>query len=160
MDGQLLTKQDSWAGHGPDDESCMRARRVLVVDDNPDITELLATLLRRGKWVPVIASNAFEAQAIAEAARPNVIVCDETMPGLTGSELIGRLKANPETQDIPMILMSGHDASVTRCAEADAFLAKPFTINQVLAAVEAVAARQALDNTDDCARETMACSAY
>lgn len=120
---------------------CLAMRRALLIDDNPDIIELLAAFLRHAGWVPLVATSAMEAEAIAGIAKPNVILCDAVMPGLSGAELIERLKANPQTSGIPVILMSGYDESILATTAADGFLAKPFTINQVLTEIESVASQ-------------------
>ena len=118
--------------------SDMSNRRVLIIDDDPDMVELLATFLRHAGWLPLVASNADEALAVAKLSKPNVILCDAVMPRVTGAQLIGRLKANPETRAFPVIMMSGYDESIASGTAADGFLGKPFTINQVLAEIESV----------------------
>ena len=116
----------------------MGNRRALIIDDNPDMVELLATFLRHAGWMPLVASSAAEAVAVAKLSKPDVILCDAVMPGVTGAQLIERLKANPETRIFPVIMMSGYDESIASDTAADGFLAKPFTINQVLAEIESV----------------------
>jgi two-component system OmpR family response regulator len=116
----------------------MSNRRVLIIDDDPDMVELLATFLRHADWLPLVASNADEALAVAKLAKPNVILCDAVMSRVTGAQLIRRLKAHPETRAFPVIIMSGYDESIASDTVADGFLGKPFTLNEVLTEIESV----------------------
>jgi CheY-like chemotaxis protein len=102
------------------------------------MTEFLAALLRMGGYLPLVANNADEAEALVRFEKPDVILCDTVMPRISGLELIARLKANPETCSTPVILMSGYDASIAATSAADGFLSKPFTVKEVMAAIESV----------------------
>jgi CheY-like chemotaxis protein len=102
---------------------------ALVVDDNPDITDLLAAVLRHAGYNVASAHSAPEALAMAVARHFDVVVSDIGMPGMTGHELARALRAMPEYRSIPMVAVTGFDMydDRNRSAEAgfSAHLSKP-----------------------------------
>ena len=102
---------------------------VFVVDDDPGVRRLIATGLRHRFGVHAMPmAGAAEALTWARTVRPILILTDLMMPELDGVELTTRLRTDPRTADIPIVVMSGGGASArTRAlaAGADAFLAKP-----------------------------------
>ncbi|MEV0001895.1 SpoIIE family protein phosphatase [Micromonospora sp. NPDC050980] len=117
------------------------AARVLVADDNADMREYLARLLRSaGHRVQTVADG----QAALEAARalpPDLVVSDVMMPRLDGLQLVAALRADPRTAGTPVLLLSaraGQDASIEGLeAGADDYLVKPFPAAELLARVRA-----------------------
>jgi CheY-like chemotaxis protein len=102
---------------------------VLIVDDNVDAREMYAIYLEHAGFRAAEAADGEIAIAMARSDRPAVILMDATMPRLDGWEAARRLKADPGTRDIPLIMLTAH-AFVEhrqRAAEvgADAFLSKP-----------------------------------
>jgi CheY-like chemotaxis protein len=91
----------------PVEEAGMPRLRVLYVDDEPDIREIveLALGLDPTLWARSCASGT---QAIAAAAEwlPDIILCDVVMPGLNGPQTLARLRACPQTADIPFVFMT------------------------------------------------------
>jgi CheY-like chemotaxis protein len=102
---------------------------ALVVDDNPDITDLLAAALRHAGYTVSSARSAPDALTMAVARHFDVIVSDIGMPGMTGHELARALRAMPEYRAIPMVAVTGFDMydDRERSAEAgfSAHLSKP-----------------------------------
>ena len=102
---------------------------ALVVDDNPDITDLLAAVLRHAGYNVASAHSAPEALTMAIARHFDVVVSDIGMPGMTGHELARALRAMPEYRSIPMVAVTGFDMydDRERSAEAgfSAHLSKP-----------------------------------
>jgi CheY-like chemotaxis protein len=82
---------------------------ALVVDDNPDITEMLAAVLRHAGYTVSSAHSAPDALTMALARHFDVVVSDIGMPGMTGHELARALRAIPEYSAIPMIAVTGFD---------------------------------------------------
>jgi two-component system, chemotaxis family, CheB/CheR fusion protein len=82
---------------------------ALVVDDNPDITDLLAAVLRHAGYTVASAHSAPEALTMAVARHFDVVVSDIGMPGMTGHELARALRAMPEYRSIPMVAVTGFD---------------------------------------------------
>ena len=82
---------------------------ALVVDDSPDITEMLAAVLRHAGYTVSAAHSAPDALEMALSRHFDVIVSDIGMPGMTGHELAGALRALPEYRGVPMIAVTGFD---------------------------------------------------
>ncbi|HEX8849455.1 MAG TPA: ATP-binding protein [Gemmatimonadaceae bacterium] len=113
---------------------------VLVADDNADMRDYVTRLLHdRGCVVRTVADGRAALDAALEE-RPELILSDVMMPGLDGFELISRLRADPRTRGIPVILLSaraGEEARVEGLgAGADDYLVKPFTARELVARVE------------------------
>jgi len=81
-------------------------RRVLIVEDDPTAFESLARDLSERSWLPVRARNAEEALRLIHVIRPVVVLLDIVLPGMDGWELLRRFKDDPETRDIPVIVVS------------------------------------------------------
>lgn len=107
---------------------------VLIAEDEAPIAEALAYLVDEIGYTAVIAAHGKEALALARAVRPRLIITDLMMPHLDGAELIAALRADAATsgsQPPPVILMTAAAPPRTRAANADAFLHKPFDIDDV-----------------------------
>ena len=111
--------------------------RLLLVDDDAGLRALLRATFETFDIQVEEADGVAAAERSIAAVRPDVVVLDVLMPGESGLELCRRLKAQPETFDIGVVLLSGADEPTT--AEADAFVAKPFSPLQLLAVVERLA---------------------
>jgi two-component system, cell cycle response regulator DivK len=102
---------------------------VLIVDDNVDAREMYAIYLEHAGFRAVEAADGETALEAARRDRPSVILMDATMPRMDGWEAVRRLKADPSTRTIPLIMLTAHafDEHKRRAADvgADAFLAKP-----------------------------------
>lgn len=110
---------------------------ALVVDDSDDQADLLRRYLERAGCRVVIASTAEEALLLLGEVRPDIAVIDLVLPGISGQDLAGRLRAtHPECL---LVITSVLDAS--RYPEADAVLPKPFTGAQLARIVEQAAGR-------------------
>lgn len=112
--------------------------RVLVVDDNADLREYISALLAR-EYEVATAIDGLKGLAAAQEAPPDIIVSDVMMPGLTGTDLVRQLRADPRTASIPIILISaraGQEAAVAGLdAGSDDYLVKPFAAPELLARV-------------------------
>lgn len=111
---------------------------VLVVDDNDDARQMYAELLARWGFRVRMAADGEQALAAADEL-PAVIVMDLAMPGLNGWEATRRLKTAERTKHIPIIVLTAHALDhyreVAIAAGCDAFLAKPCTIEDLVAAI-------------------------
>ena len=110
----------------------MRApRHVLIVDDEPLIRDVLSTVLDLEDLEVSTAADGRSALEALETERPDVVVCDVTMPGIDGLEVCRRIKADPATAHLPVVLLTARDREEDRRAgrEAgcDAYLTKPFS---------------------------------
>jgi cyclic di-GMP phosphodiesterase len=120
----------------------MDSLRLLLVDDDAGLRELIRTTFHLVDVDVDEAGSATEAESLLRARRPDVVVLDVRMPGESGLELCRRLKADPETRGIPVVILSGSLDSMTReaaAAGADASLQKPFSPLELLGVVERLA---------------------
>jgi two-component system, chemotaxis family, CheB/CheR fusion protein len=113
--------------------------RVLVVDDAPDVTELLALLMSHAGYEVAMAFSATEAFDTARAAHFDAVISDIGMPGMNGYQLAEALRALPDYQTTPLIAVTGfthlEDRERARRAGFDDFLHKPINPSDLLDAV-------------------------
>ncbi len=102
---------------------------ILLVDDHEDNRHALTVVLEREGYVAVEAENGLEAVEIAQARRPDLILMDLAMPVMDGREAMRRLRADPRTADVPIVVLTAMALSVDRerlVAEGfDGLLVKP-----------------------------------
>ncbi|MEU9830937.1 SpoIIE family protein phosphatase [Streptosporangium sp. NPDC048047] len=115
--------------------------RIVVADDNDDMRDYLVRLLRPYWTVTAVADGA----AALEAARtwaPDLVVSDVMMPGMDGLELVRRLRADPATRTVPIVLLSARgsreEAFAGLAAGADEYLVKPFPARELLGRVRGI----------------------
>ena len=120
----------------------MAGKRVLVVDDDPDIRELLFTALEDEGFEVVPAGNGQEALSIIKTFRPDVIVLDLMMPVMDGWQFANELRARDEgDEEIPIVLLSAARDLKTHAkalAAAD-IIEKPFDLSELLPKIARVA---------------------
>lgn len=89
---------------------------ILLVDDDPDAQEIMSAMLEIAGWNSKKAPNGAEALDMAAATPPALVLLDLMMPGMNGFEVLNRLKANPRTRAIPVVIFSamGNDQRLTR----------------------------------------------
>jgi two-component system alkaline phosphatase synthesis response regulator PhoP len=104
---------------------------ILIVDDEQPLRELLADVLETDGHRVMMAGNGREALTIVARDRPDLVVSDVMMPHLNGVGLCRQIKADPSTASVPVILMSSVGPHVVAGSGADAFLKKPFDLNEV-----------------------------
>jgi ribonuclease P protein subunit RPR2 len=114
------------------------AVKLLLVDDDAGLRDLLRTTFELVHVDVEEAASGLEALRCVARRRPDVIVLDVQMPGMDGLEVLRRLKDDPATTAIPVILLSGSVLG-DEAADASAFLTKPFSPLQLLAAAERLA---------------------
>lgn len=111
--------------------------RVLVVDDDPDIREAICDVLSMRGIAVDSAGDAEAALAAMEREAPALVLLDLRMPGVSGEELLVRLRARPALAEVPVVVLSG-DADAARVAaalRADGWLPKPIEMAELLAVV-------------------------
>ena len=117
-----------------------RALRLLVVDDQPNLRMLLRTTFEIVDVDVDEAGTAAEAEQRIEARRPDVIVLDVALPDTDGITFCRKLKSDPSTADIPVVLLTGTDATDDK-AGAEEFVRKPFSPLDLLETIERLAGR-------------------
>jgi len=118
----------------------MSKKKILIVEDHADCRELLAIVLGRSGYVVIKAGTGLEAIDQARATHPDLIIMDFGMPGMTGDQAILRLRADPSTEKIPVILTTGYmDAKVSeraKAAGATKIMIKPFELEELMETLE------------------------
>jgi two-component system, OmpR family, phosphate regulon response regulator PhoB len=118
---------------------------ILVVDDEPDISALVAYHLARDSYRVRTAADGLEAIRAVEAEPPDLIVLDLMLPGMSGLELLAELRGRNESRDIPVILLTARREEEDRITGlrqgADDYLAKPFSPQELVLRVAAVLRR-------------------
>ena len=110
------------------------AARILVVDDDDDLRAYVRGCLGT-RWMVTEARDGREALAVAERVHPALVLTDVRMPGADGAALVQAFHAHPVLGRLPILAISGEAHGL---AGADAFLPKPFTRAQLIAAVQAL----------------------
>jgi DNA-binding response OmpR family regulator len=108
------------------------SRRILVVDDDPRLLHVVAMYLSIEGYDVDTAPNGEEGLQHLEAQRPDLVILDVMMPGIDGLEACRRIKSNPETRQIPVVLFTAlsrtDDVESGRAAGANRFINKPFSL--------------------------------
>ncbi len=129
----------------------MAKAAILVVEDDPEIRELLGYSLAKEGWSLAMASDGEEGLRLLSASRPDCVVLDIMLPGMDGLELLRRIKAEPTNRRLPVIMTTakGEDADVVAGLElgADDYVVKPYS-PRVLAARIRAALRRGADAAD------------
>lgn len=116
---------------------------ILIVEDTLSELELMSHYLRESGYNVINAIGAKEALNKVSEQKPDVIITDVVMPGMSGFELCRRIKTDPSTEKIPIVICSSKDQEIDRLwgmkQGADAYITKPFTREQILRAIKSVA---------------------
>lgn len=127
-------------------------KRILIVDDEPAIRDMVAFALRKGDFEPVQAGDAREAQAAIADRIPDLILLDWMLPGTSGLELARRWRREALTREVPIIMLTARGEENDRVggleAGVDDYVVKPFSARELLARIRAVMRRAREDEED------------
>lgn len=109
-------------------------KRILIVDDNNDILWVVEIILKRYGFEVISTLRGEEVLSKSREFHPDLILLDVFLSGVDGIDVCNSLKANPETKDIPVIMISAHTnfKEIQKFCKADDFISKPFDANELV----------------------------
>jgi two-component system OmpR family response regulator len=119
----------------------MAAKKILIVDDDPDLVEVLGKRLKSNRYQVITAYDSEEGIAKAKSEHPDLMILDVMMPGMDGSAMAAALRENESTRDIPVIFLTGIVEKVEEEEQGhqiggNIFVAKPFDTKELLAIIK------------------------
>src|SRR5256885_15738148 len=124
-----------------------RRKRILIVDDERDLVELIGMNLQRNGFDILTAHDGPTGLDIARKQSPDIVILDVMMPGLSGRDVTMALKSDPDTATNPILMLTAKteetDIIVGRSMGADDYVTKPFSMKVLIARVGAVLRRKA-----------------
>jgi two-component system phosphate regulon response regulator PhoB len=127
--------------------------RILVVEDEPAIAELIAVNLRHAGFVPVMAEDSVAAQRAIDETLPDAILLDWMLPGQSGLQMARQWRKDARTKTIPILMLTARTDEADRVAGLDAgaddYISKPFSTQEMLARIRAVLRRRAPELVKD-----------
>ena len=124
----------------------MTGNKVLIADDEIHIIHVVAIKLKNNGFEVIAAGNGAEAYDLACSESPDIIVTDYQMPFMTGLELIEKLRANEQTKDTPVILLTARSFAISeevqQSLNVEACLSKPFSPKELLKSIQDILYQQ------------------
>lgn len=131
----------------------MSSRRILIIDDEPAIREVIVAALEMAGYETLEAGNAQDGHALIIDHKPDLVLIDWMMPNVSGIELARRLKRDSLTAEIPLIMLTAkgeEDHKITGLeAGADDYITKPFSPRELIARLKAVLRRTTPPGIED-----------
>jgi two-component system phosphate regulon response regulator PhoB len=119
--------------------------QILIVEDEPAIREMIAFALRTQSYQPICAQDGKEAIAAISEKIPDLILLDWMLPGMSGIDLVKRFRKEPNTREIPIIMLTAKGDETDRITGfdhgVDDYVVKPFSARELLARIKAVLRR-------------------
>lgn len=127
--------------------------RILVVEDEPAIAELIAVNLRHNGMSPVLAEDGEAAQREIDAVLPDAILLDWMLPGASGVQLARRWRGDARTRGVPILMLTARGTEPDKIAGLDAgaddYITKPYSTQELMARIRAVLRRRAPDKAEE-----------
>jgi DNA-binding response OmpR family regulator len=113
---------------------------VLLIEDEANIAEAIRFILSREGWRVTHLADGGSVLDRIRSERPDLLILDHMLPGMSGLEILVALRADPETRALPVMMLTarGRDREMAERAGADRFMAKPFSNAEILAEVRAM----------------------
>jgi two-component system phosphate regulon response regulator PhoB len=120
-------------------------KRVLVIEDEKDLTDLLVFNLQKEGYDPSSAYDGSAGLAVALAERPDLVILDLMLPGMMGTDVCRELRRNPHTAATPVLMLTARSEEIDRVVGfevgADDYLSKPFSMRELMLRVKAILRR-------------------
>ena len=129
------------------------AANILIVEDEESILELIAINLHQAGFNPIRSLNAEYAENLIREALPDLIILDWMLPGMSGVEFAKRVRGNPNTKNIPIIMLTAKSDESNKLKGldigADDYMTKPFSPKELIARIKAVLRRKSPELVDE-----------
>ena len=129
------------------------AANILIVEDEESILELIAINLHQAGFNPIRSLNAEYAETLIHEALPDLIILDWMLPGMSGVEFAKRVRGNPNTKNIPIIILTAKSDESNKLkgldTGADDYMTKPFSPKELIARIKAVLRRKSPELVDE-----------
>ena len=120
-------------------------KKILIIDDEKDIVDLISYNLEKEGFATIKAYDGEDALKLVEAQRPDLIILDLMLPGMRGLEVCKFIRRNPETETLPIIMLTAKGDQVDKILGlemgADDYITKPFNVKELIARIHAVMRR-------------------
>jgi two-component system phosphate regulon response regulator PhoB len=130
----------------------MSSRHIIIVEDEADMAELIAMRLKREHYEITVCNDGLDALDTILTDPPDLVVLDLMLPGLSGTEITARLRANRKTARVPIIMLTAlaeeSDIVVGLHVGADDYMTKPFSMSVLVARISALLRRAEAQQTD------------
>jgi len=130
----------------------MSKRRIVIVEDEADMAELIAMRLQREHYEVTVCNDGLDALGVIVADPPDLVILDLMLPGMSGKEITTRLRANSRTADLPIIMLTAlseeTDVVVGLHIGADDYMTKPFSMSVLVARISALLRRAEQQRAD------------
>lgn len=114
--------------------------KILIIDDAIHIRRLTARMLERVGFITLEASDGLQGLQFLKEKKPDIVTCDISMPNMDGHEFLVAAKADVDTKDIPIIIITaiGQEGEAAKATEmgADAYLTKPFSSSNLIETIQ------------------------
>ncbi len=121
------------------------APHVLLIEDEPNIAEAIRFVLARDGWQVSVLTDGTDAVPDVARLKPDLVILDLMLPGMSGLEIVTLLRADPATQDLPVMMLTakglGRDRDAAERAGVTLFMTKPFANAEVVAQARALVPR-------------------
>jgi DNA-binding response OmpR family regulator len=116
--------------------------RVLLIEDEPNIAEAIRFILSRDGWEVAVEENGAQALPRVADVKPDLVILDLMLPGMSGLEILSSLRADPATEALRVLMLTakgqGRDREAAERAGVSAFMSKPFSNAEMRAQVRAL----------------------
>lgn len=128
-------------------------KRVLLIEDEPNIIEAIRFILSRDGWIVETHSDGATAVAAVSKKGPDIVILDVMLPGKSGFDILRDLRGDPDHADLPILMLTARgqqkDRDMAQAAGVSAFMTKPFSNSDMLDAVNGLVSKSGMNVSGD-----------